>query len=135
MRALLALSIVALCSAGAVAQEARALLQTPEQEVTPVGDWRDEFGTTLRLTLCGDGTQLCGVLLDVQGESRTDENLVYVNQQIMQADKAAPNKWQGTVIYNGGEASSTITQVAEDTIEIQGCQFAVLCQTIAFTRL
>jgi hypothetical protein len=134
MRALLILPILVLCSAGVNAQEA-AVVEPASQAVTPAGEWRDDFGTTLQLSLCGDGTQLCGVLLDVQGESRTDKNLAFVNQQIMQADMTAPNKWQGQVVYNGGKAASTITQVAADTIEIQGCQFAVLCQTIPFYRL
>jgi hypothetical protein len=124
MRALFALSFFFLFSAVSLAQEA-----------TPEGVWRDEYGTTLKISLCGDGTQLCAVLLDVQGESRTEANLAYVNQQVLQADMTAPNKWQGTVVFDGKEAHSTITQVAADTIEIEGCRAAILCQTLAFNRV
>lgn len=124
MRALIALSVFALLATGA-----------PAHAASPEGEWRDSFGTTLRISLCGDGTQLCGVLLDIQGESRTEENLTYVNQQIMQADPTGPDQWQGSVVFNGSAANSTITQVAPDTIEIEGCKALILCQTLAFHRM
>lgn len=125
MRAIIVLSAFAMLSSGVVAQEA-----------TPDGTWRDSFGTTLQFSLCGDGsTQLCATLLGVQGKSRTDGNLAFVNKQIMQADQTAANEWKGTVMFDGNKAESTITQVAADTIEIQGCRAVVLCQTLAFARL
>lgn len=124
MRALFAVSFFVLFSATSFAQEA-----------TPEGTWRDEHGTTLQLKLCGDGTQLCAVLIDVRGKSRTEANLAYVNQQVMQAELTAPNQWKGKVIFDGSEAVSTVTQVAPDTIEIEGCRAAILCQTLAFNRV
>lgn len=135
MRTLLALAVFALLSTGAIAQQAVATTESSVPNASPDGDWRDEFGTTLRLSLCGDGTQLCAVLLDVQGESRTADNLAYLNRQIMQAEMTAPDTWQGQVMFGGSQADSKITQVAPDTIEIQGCRAAILCQTLAFSRL
>jgi hypothetical protein len=124
MRAVFAFAVFAVFSAGSLAQEA-----------TPEGEWRDEYGTTLKMSLCADGTQLCAVLVDVQGKSRTEANLAYVNQQVLQADMTAPNEWQGTVIFDGNKADSTVTQTAADTIEIEGCRAAILCQTLTFNRL
>jgi hypothetical protein len=124
MRAVLFFSVFAMLSGSAIAQE-----------TSPNGTWRDEFGTTIQFSLCGEGTQLCAVLLDVQGESRTEGNLAFLNQQIMQADQTAENEWKGTVQFDGSEAQSTITQVGPDTIEIQGCRAAVLCQTLSFGRV
>ena len=124
MRAIVAFSVFALFSASAHGQEA-----------TPDGTWRDEFGSTIQFSLCGDGTQLCAVLVDVQGKSRTEGNIAFLNKQIMQADQTAENEWKGTVMFDGGEAESTITQVAANTIEIQGCRAVVLCQTLSFARL
>ena len=124
MRTVLAFSIFALLSNSVVAQQP-----------SPNGTWRDEFGTTLQFSLCGDGTQLCAVLLDVQGESRTEDNLAFLNQQIMQADQTAANEWKGSVMFDGSEAQSTITQVGPDTMEIEGCRAAVLCQTLSFGRV
>jgi uncharacterized protein (DUF2147 family) len=122
MRAIIALSAFALFSAGAVAQEA-----------TPDGTWQDSFGTTLQFSVCGEGAQLCATLLEVEGKSRTEGNLAFINQQIMQADQTSPNEWKGTVMFDGNEAQSTITQVAANTIEIQGCRAVVLCQTLSFS--
>lgn len=124
MRALLALSVVALLSAPSLAQEA-----------SPEGTWRDDFGTTLQFSFCGDGTQLCAVLIDVQGKSRTPANLAYVNQQVAQANLTGQNEWQGAVVIGGTKAAGTITQVSTNTLEIQGCKFGLLCQTIEFDRV
>jgi len=124
MRTLLALSFMALISAPALGQE-----------INPEGSWRDKFGTTVKFSLCGDGTQLCAVLLDVQGKSRTKENLAYVNRQVIQADMTAANEWKGTVTFNGTEAAGTVTQVGADVIEVEGCRGGIFCQTLAFSRL
>ena len=120
-----------------VALTALALFSSPTlgQEASPEGIWRDSFGTILQFSLCGEGTQLCATLLDVQGESRTEGNLAFVNQQIMQADQVAANQWRGAVMFDGSEAESTITQVAPDTVEIEGCRAVVLCQTLSFNRV
>ena len=121
----------------AIALSAFALLLSPAlaQEATPNGMWQDSFGTILDLSLCGDGTQLCGVLVDVQGESRTEDNLAFVGQEIMQAEQSGANEWKGAVMFGGSKAASTITQVAANTIEIQGCRVVVLCQTLSFQRM
>lgn len=125
MRALLALCAAVLFSASAFAQDA-----------TPAGEWQDEAGTIVNISLCGDDrTQLCVVLLDIQGSSRTEANLAYVNQQIMQGEMTGPNEWQGSVMFEGSEAQGTLTQVAPDTIEIQGCRAGIFCQTLAFQRI
>ena len=123
MRAIIALSALAIFSASAVAQEA-----------TPDGTWQDSFGTTLQFSVCGEGEQLCATLLEVEGKSRTERNLAFINQQIMQADQTSANEGKGTVMFDGNEAQSTITQVAANTIEIQGCRAVVLCQTLSFSR-
>ena len=99
----------------------------------PDGVFVDEYGTSFTFSICGEGTALCGVLNDVQGDSRTEENLAYVGQQVMQAEQTAPNQWSGTVIFNGSEASATVTQTGPDTVEIEGCR-GILCQTLVFNR-
>lgn len=101
---------------------------------SPTGTWQDSYGTAFKFSLCGDGA-LCGVLLDVQGKSRTEENLRLVNKQVMQAQPTAENEWKGTVTLNGAKASATIRQVAPDAITITGCRALVLCQTLTFNRV
>jgi uncharacterized protein (DUF2147 family) len=108
---------------------------TLAQSATPEGSWRDKYGTIFDISLCGGGTDICAILIDIQGESRTEENLAYVNQQVLQASQTAANEWQGTVIYNGSEAAAKVTQNGPDSLSIQGCRAAILCQTLVFNRI
>ena len=114
---------------------ALTVLPSFAQSVTPEGDWRDRYGTSFEFSLCGDGTSLCGVLTDVQGKSRTEDNLAFVNQQVVRAEQVADNEWKGTVIYDGAQAAATVKQVDPNTIKITGCRAAIFCQTLTFNRV
>lgn len=105
------------------------------QSTDPTGTFVDEFGTSFQFTLCGDsGTDLCGVLATLKGESATPENLAFVGKQVMQAKQSAPNEWKGSLTAGGISAEATVTQKGPDTIDIQGCRAAVLCQTLTYNR-
>lgn len=102
----------------------------------PAGTFVDQYGTTFTFSLCGEsGTDLCGVLDVLKGESATEENLAFVGIQIMQAAQSAPNQWKGAIAAGGLSADATITQTGPDTIEIQGCRIGILCQTLAYNRV
>lgn len=109
-------------------------LPATAQSVNPAGAWVDRYGTAFEFSLCGDGTDLCGVLKDVQGKSRTPDNLAFVNRQVVKAEKVSANEWKGTVVYDGAQAAATVKQVSPDTIKITGCR-AILCQTLTFNRV
>lgn len=104
------------------------------QDMDPNGTWVDRWGTSFTFELCGDGTQLCGVLNDIQGDSRTEENLQFVNQQVVQGDMVGPNKWQGAIALNGGNATATVEMTAPDTLKITGCQAVIFCSSIDYQR-
>ena len=101
---------------------------------TPDGVFVDSFGTSFEFSLCGDGTALCGVLTNLEGESATEENLAFVGKQVMQAQQVAPNEWKGELQAGGISAQATVTMTGPDTIEIQGCRGGILCQTLAYNR-
>lgn len=101
----------------------------------PDGVWKDRWGTTFTFEMCGDGTQLCGVLNDIQGDSRTEENLAYVNQQVVQADQTAPGKWEGQIALNGGKAKAIVELTGPDTIKITGCKGGIFCSSIDYQRV
>jgi hypothetical protein len=130
-------AIALLCASTAMpilAQDAEAA--TPAQITDPSGSFVDSFGTSFTFTLCGEsGTDLCGVLTNLEGESATEENLAFVGKQVMQAKQSAPNQWKGSLSAGGISADATITQTGPDTIEIQGCRAAILCQTLAYNRV
>ena len=119
----------------APAAEAPADATAPAQGTDPTGTFVDEFGTSFQFTLCGDsGTDLCGVLATLKGESATPENLAFVGKQVMQAAQTAPNEWKGSLTAGGISADATVTQTGPDTIDIQGCRAALLCQTLTYNR-
>lgn len=104
-------------------------------EEGPNGTFIDEFGTSFMFSLCGDtGTDLCGTLITLEGESATAENLAFVGQQVMQAPQTGANQWKGSLAAGEMSADATVTQTGPDTIEIQGCRLGVVCQTLAYTR-
>lgn len=140
-------AIAVLCTAAALptfAQEAAAPAEagaevTAEPAVEtadPSGTFVDEYGTSFTFSLCGEtGTDLCGVLNTLEGESATEENLAFVGTMVMQATQTGPNEWKGALAAGGMSAEATITQTSPDTIDIQGCRAAILCQTLTYTRV
>ena len=98
------------------------------------GTFVDSFGTSFTFSLCGDGTDLCGTLNTLEGASATEENLAFVGKQVMQAKATALNEWKGALTAGGISADATVTQTSADTIDIQGCRAAILCQTLTYTR-
>ena len=128
--------VAALCSTTALPVFAQDAAATTEAAAAfdPSGTFVDSFGTSFTFSLCGDGTDLCGVLQTLKGESATEENLAFVGKQVMQAKQSAPNEWKGALSAGGISADATVTQTSADTIDIQGCRAAVLCQTLTYTR-
>lgn len=101
----------------------------------PNGTFVDKFGTSFTFSLCGDGgTDLCGTLATLKGKSATEENLAFVGKQVMQAKQSGPGEWKGSLSAGGISADATVTQTGPDTINIQGCRAAILCQTLTYNR-
>jgi len=120
------LAIGALCAATAIPVFAAA--------PSPNGLFVDSYGTSFEFSLCGDGTDLCGILVNLEGESATEENLAFVGRQVMQAEQVAPNQWKGELAAGGISAEATVTMTSPDTIDIQGCRAGIFCQTLTYTR-
>lgn len=121
------LAIGALCAAAAVPVFAATAAD-------PSGTFVDSYGTSFKFSLCGDGTALCGTLTNLEGESATEENLAFVGKQVMQAEQVAENQWKGALEAGGISAEATVTMTGPDTIDIQGCRAAILCQTLTYER-
>ena len=106
-----------------------------QDAANPAGTFVDSYGSSFTFSLCGDaGTDLCAILTTLKGESATPENLAFVGKQVMQAKATGPNEWKGELAAGGISASATVTQTGPDTIDIQGCRAAVLCQTLTYNR-
>lgn len=105
-----------------------------QDTASPDGTWVDRWGTSFTFKLCGDGTQLCGTLNDIQGDSRTEENLKFVNQEVVRGNQTGPNKWEGTIALNGGNAKAIVELTNANTLKITGCRAAILCSSIDYQR-
>jgi hypothetical protein len=109
--------------------------QTATSAFDPKGNFIDSYGTSFRFAWCGDdGTDLCGVLTSLKGRAATPENLAFVGKEVMHATRSAANQWWGSLSAGHMNADATITMVDRDTIEIQGCRAAILCETPAYKR-
>jgi len=123
----------------AAAAAALALLATPTLAAdiakSPVGVWQTEQGDArFRVSLCGDGKQLCAKLTWLRQDVRSAENLRYLNKYVVQgAMPVQANKWRGTVSYNGETLSGSVT-LAGDVMSLQGCK-GIFCQSMSFQRL
>ena len=106
-----------------------------QDSYNPEGTFVDKYGTSFDFSLCGDsGTALCGTLTNLEGKSATPENLAFVGKQVMQAPQTAPNQWKGSLSAGGISADATVTQTGPNSIDIQGCRAAILCQTLTYNR-
>lgn len=123
-------------AAAPVEAGAEANTETAIEAADPAGTFVDEYGTSFTFSLCGEtGTDLCGVLNTLEGESATEENLAFVGTMVMQATQTGPNVWKGALAAGGMSAEATVSQTSPDTIDIQGCRAAILCQTLTYTRV
>ena len=75
------------------------------------------------------------MLNDVQGNSRTEENLAFVNKQVVAAAQTAPNKWEGEIAMNGSTAKAIVEVKDQNTLTITGCRAAILCQTLTYEKV
>jgi uncharacterized protein (DUF2147 family) len=104
---------------------------------SPVGLWEIETGDQrYNVTMCGDGTQLCAELIWLGKGGDRPENRPYLNTlMIDRAPLIRPNQWRGKLNLYGKTATGTITQIAEDLVQLKGCYFLVMCRTYKMYRI
>ena len=105
--------------------------------LSPVGTWEIEFGDSrYEVTLCGDGTELCGKLIWLGNGGDTPENLPYLNTLLIDhAKRLGPYRWRGDLNLWGQTATGTIDLVSNDLFLTQGCVLFVICRTYKFYRI
>lgn len=103
---------------------------------SPVGSWQSTDGQArVRVTMCGDGTELCATLTGLAGEARNARNLELLNSYVVdRAQLADANVWQGTVHFNGETARGNIRLESSNVITVSGCQLG-MCKTFQFKRI
>lgn len=103
---------------------------------SPEGLWEIESkDSRYKVTLCGDGTQLCAELIWLGNGADSPENLPYLNTLLIDhAPQTQPNEWKGELHLYGQTAGGTITQESENSISLQGCFMFVICRTYHMYR-
>ena len=131
LRTVLGLGAAGLLSFGAMPVFA-AESDTPPLSPNSLGIWRTDDGTMdYEMTLCGDGTQLCGQLVTLHGKGDNRRNRKYLGQYILKELKATKeNVWKGTVTLQDNTADGTVTIVPGNTLTIHGCAYIVVCADI-----
>jgi uncharacterized protein (DUF2147 family) len=106
----------------------------PAMAAGPTGTFVDSFGTSFTFSRCGgSGTDLCGVLNTLRGQSATKVNLAFVGKQVMRAAQSGPNEWKGSLKAGGISAEATLTMTSDNTIDIRGCR-SIFCETLTYAR-
>ena len=102
----------------------------------PDGVWELETrDTRIQLQLCGDGTQLCGMLVWLSDADYNKQYQRYLNTPVAnRMAPAGPNRWKGDLRLLGYKMSGTITQQSEDHMTLSGCAFLVVCKTYQMYR-
>jgi len=105
-------------------------------KASPVGSWQSEDGEArVKVTMCGNGTELCAQLTGLSGKARTPENIQLLNTYVLEkAEPADANVWHGTVHFNGQTALGDITLQSYNTITLKGCNL-MACKSFQFNRI
>lgn len=103
----------------------------------PDGLWEiDSADSRYQVTTCGPDGELCGELVWLGNGAETPENLPYLNTLLIDhAVKAGESTWEGQLNLFGQTAAGTITQYANNRIELTGCIFMVLCRSYHLLRI
>lgn len=103
---------------------------------SPEGIWEIEMrDSRYEVSMCGDGTELCGTLVWLGGGADNAENRPYMNKMVINyAKPVGPNRWRGELNVLGTRANGTITLVNEDQIRLQGCVALIFCKTLQLYR-
>ncbi|UJQ95171.1 DUF2147 domain-containing protein [Mariluticola halotolerans] len=104
-------------------------------ELTPYGTWQTKGGESrYEVMPCGE-TKICAKLTWLRADARTEENLQYLNKYVVKgAVASAPNKWRGTVHYDGQKIGGSVTLVNQNALRLQGCQL-IFCKSLEFKRI
>lgn len=106
-------------------------------EHDPTGLWEIEYrDSRYDVSLCGDGTQLCGTLIWLGKGADIPKNLPYLNTMVINAiKKTGPNRWEGGMNLYGQRVSGTVNMLDAKTFLAKACVLFILCQEVKFYRV
>lgn len=115
---------------------ALSAVPTLSGEMSPVGKWQTATGDSrYEVMLCEGGRAICAKLTWLRADTRTADNVRYLNTYVVRgARPAAQNKWRGIINYGDEKVSGSVTLTSPNTMRLQGCK-AIFCQSMTFNRV
>ncbi len=103
--------------------------------ITPVGVWEaDNRESRYKVTLCGDGTQLCAELVWIRPKDINRRNKQYLNTYVVyEAVRSRPAEWKGNINVYGTTYGGSVKIINQNKLLLTGCIF-ILCETFELNR-
>jgi len=103
----------------------------------PVGFWEaEDKESRYEITLCGDGTQLCGKLIWIRPDVLNDRNKVYLDTYIVEgAPSFSEREWRGTINLYGHSVAGNVRLLSQDYLLVRGCAFLIICERKLLSRI
>ena len=104
---------------------------------SPSGVWElDSRDTRFKLEMCGDGTQLCGMLVWLSDVGYNEQYKKYLNTPLAnKLPQDGQNRWKGNMKLLGHSIQGTITRNSENSMTLSGCAFLVVCKSYEMFRV
>ncbi len=104
-------------------------------DLTPVGQWEVASGESrYKISLCGDGTELCARLTWLRADARTKANLAMLNTNVVRGVKSdRRDEWNGSVTFEGRVYEGRVTLQSMDLMVLRTCS-GILCQSVKLNR-
>ncbi|WP_029040682.1 DUF2147 domain-containing protein [Cucumibacter marinus] len=88
-----------------------------------------------RVTLCGDGSQLCALVVYIRPDQQTERNKKYIGTYLFEKlPRTGPNRWRGQVTLEDTTINGTVEMVGRNELKVTGCVLLVLCDNLVMTR-
>ena len=104
-------------------------------DLTPVGQWEVASGESrYKISLCGDGKELCARLTWLREDAQTKANLAMLNTNVVRGVKSdGGDEWTGSVTFEGHVYQGRVTLVSMDLMILRTCS-GMLCQSVKLNR-
>jgi uncharacterized protein (DUF2147 family) len=108
---------------------------TIAQTTSPLsGVWRrQDGGATVRIAPCGNGPELCAVVVAEKLELNEASRLGKVT--VKDIKPSGPRRWTGVFVDQGSSMNARIQQLSSDVTSFRVCIFPFVCETQKFSRI
>lgn len=103
----------------------------------PTGIWEASDGESrYDVSLCGDGTQLCGKLIWIRPDVINERNKSYIDTYIVNgARRVSDREWRGTISLYGVNVAGSVTRLGADLMQVRGCALVIICERQIVSRI